>query len=247
MKISFVIPAYNEENYLGNCLNSIFKQTNGENYDFEIIVVNNASSDKTREVALKCPGVKIVDEPIKGLSRARHSGFLAASGDLIANIDADTILTRDWIDTVLNYFSKNKNLIALSGPHIHYDLAKMVKFYTKIYYLFGFLFYFITKKILNVSSMIQGGNFVVRKTALEKIGGFDQSFTFYGEDASMAKRLHKIGNVIFTFKLPLYASGRRLKYEGEIVMGLKYPINYFWTILFNKPFSKSYIDIREKK
>ena len=98
MKISFVIPAYNEEGYLGECLASVRRELARGRYDAEVIVVNNASTDKTAEIARSFPGVIVVDEPKKGLSQARHSGFAASSGDLIANVDADTILPKGWLD-----------------------------------------------------------------------------------------------------------------------------------------------------
>jgi len=69
MKLSVVIPAYNEAEFIGDCLNSIFHEIEGKNYDLEIIVVNNASTDKTREIVASFPQVKLVDEPAKGLVR----------------------------------------------------------------------------------------------------------------------------------------------------------------------------------
>ncbi len=92
--------------------------------------------------------------------------------------------------------------------------------------------------------MLQGGNFVFRKSAFVQAGGYNHKFTFYGEDAEVAKRLHKFGKVIFSFSLPIYTSGRRLREEGLLKTGFKYSINYFWTIFFKKPFNKKYKDIR---
>ena len=71
----------------------------------EIIVVNNASSDRTREVALGYPGVRVVDEPQKGLTFARQAGFAASTGELIANVDSDSRLTPGWVQTVLKEFA----------------------------------------------------------------------------------------------------------------------------------------------
>ena len=123
MKISFVIPAYNEEDYLPKCLEAILQEKQKGKYDMEIIVVNNASTDSTRKVALSYPGVIVVDEPKKGLTYARQAGFLNSTGDIIANIDSDSILTPDWLDTVMNNFTKNPKLVALSGPFIFHDLS----------------------------------------------------------------------------------------------------------------------------
>src|SRR5580693_9748636 len=121
MRLSFVVPAYNEEAYLPACLESILSQidprtTNLPAGTCEIIVVNNASTDRTREVALRYPGVTVVDEPRKGLTFARQAGFAASTGELIANVDADSRLTPGWVDRVLTEFARDPKLVSLSGP-----------------------------------------------------------------------------------------------------------------------------------
>jgi GT2 family glycosyltransferase len=104
----------------------------------------------------------------------------------------------------------------------------------------------INRYILRAGSMIQGGNFVLRREALEKIGGFDTTIAFYGEDTDIARRLNPIGDVKFTSKLKMFSSARRLKHEGTLTMAVRYAINYFWTTFLKKPFTQDYIDIREK-
>ncbi len=247
MKISFVIPAYNEENYLGECLESIKNAELDSSCDIEIIVVNNASTDSTGKVADSFEGVKVVNEPRKGLLFARQAGFKAADGELIANIDADTILTRDWIKTVAQEFAGDKKLVALSGPFIYYDLPLITNVGVRIYYYFGYISYLLHRFVFRIGALLQGGNFVVRRTALEKIDGYNLSLSFYGEDTDIAKRLRAVGKVRFTFRLPVYSSGRRLKTEGIINMMFKYPANYIWVTLFKRPFHSDYLDIRQKK
>lgn len=244
MKLSFVIPAYNEELYIANCLKSIFEETKDKLFDTEIIVVNNASSDRTKEVALSWSGVKVIDENRKGITYARQAGFKASIGELIANIDADTRLPQGWLAKVFSEFSKNEKLVALSGPHIPYDLSRAARLGFWFFYSLGYLTYLINHYILKKGAMLQGGNFILRREALEKIGGFDLGISFYGEDSDIARRIQKMGRVKFTFNLPIYASGRRLKNEGIIKAGLKYAINHVWIIFRKKPFSKEYRDIR---
>jgi len=246
MKLSFVIPAHNEEAYVGKCLDSIFKQLRGAAYDAEIIVVDNASTDRTKEVARKYPRVKVIGEPRKGIVWARRAGFLASSGDLVANVDADTMLTPGWIKRVFEEFSKDPHLLALSGPFIYYDLPPKTRILVKIFYHLGYLTYLVNHFILRASSMLQGGNYVIKRGALEAIGGYNTNIEFYGEDTDIARRVNKIGRVKFTFDLPMYASGRRLKGEGTFTTGLRYAMNYFWIIVFKRPFSASSADIRAK-
>jgi glycosyltransferase involved in cell wall biosynthesis len=244
MKLSFVIPAYNEEAYLQDCLQALIKELHHKAYNVEIIVVNNASTDNTKEIAQSFSGVTVIDEPIKGLARARQAGFMASTGDLIANIDADTKLPQGWIEEVLQAFHQNSNLVALSGPLIYCDLPVITRLLVRIFYYCGFCLHIVNKNILKRGAMLQGGNSVLRRSALESIGGYDLQFDFYGEDSDIARRIQKLGEVRFTFRLPIYSSSRRLREEGVMTSGLRYAMNYFWAIYFKKPYTKIAYHIR---
>jgi glycosyltransferase involved in cell wall biosynthesis len=245
MRISFVVPAYNEEAYVGRCLEAIVAQTQSHPQNFEIIVVNNASTDRTREIALSYPRVQVVDEPRKGLTYARQAGFDASTGDYIANVDADSVLTPGWVDEVIRNFTQHPQLAALSGPVIYYDLTPRQRVLVRVYYFIAWSTYAINRYLLRVGSMIQGGNFIVSRRALQAIGGFDTSIAFYGEDTDIARRISKQGPVVFTLKLKMFTSARRLNKEGILRMAFRYSINYFWTTFFKHPFTREYIDIRE--
>jgi glycosyltransferase involved in cell wall biosynthesis len=247
MKISFVIPAYNEEASLGACVASIQKELERTSCLAEIVVVNNASTDHTKAVALGMPGVRVVDELHKGLVRARKAGFDATNGELVANIDADTVMPKGWLATVLKEFAKDNNLVALSGPYIYHDLSSFFRAQIKVFYFFTWLLHLFNHHVLGVGAILQGGNFVIRRDAWNKAGGFDTAIEFYGEDTDVAKRLSKVGHVMWTWRLPMYTSGRRLAKEGLLYMSLKYTANYFWMTFVGKPFSTSYIDVRAKR
>ena len=256
MRLSFVVPAYNEEAYLPACLDSILAQIATLPSDTcEIIVVNNASTDSTRDVALRYPGVTVVDEPRKGLTFARQAGFSASTGNLIANVDADSRLTAGWVAKVLTTFAEaeaitranpdTKPLAAFSGPLVYYDLTPRQRVLVHVFYMTAWTTYAINRYILRVGSMVQGGNFVVNRAALESIGGFNTAISFYGEDTDIARRLNDVGEVRFTFDLKMSSSARRLKSEGMITMAARYSINYLWTTFFKRPFTDTYVDIRE--
>jgi len=245
MKLSFVIPAYNEEKYIGKCLLSVFKELEGKDYETEVIVVNNACTDRTREVVAEFPGVKIVDEMEKGLVPARRAGFLASSGELIANVDSDTMLTPGWVDKVFKEFSNDEKLVALSGPFVYYDLTGFVNFWVQAFFYLGFLSNLVNHYVFRGGSVLQGGNFIVTRAALEKIGGYNPNLNFYGEDADVARRISKVGKVKFTLRLPMYASGRRLRVEGAVMTGIRATLDYIWIMLWKKPFRKHVVtDIR---
>jgi cellulose synthase/poly-beta-1,6-N-acetylglucosamine synthase-like glycosyltransferase len=248
MKLSFIIPAYNEEHYIGDCLDAIVKERRELPpelaREIEIIVVNNKSTDGTAAVVTKYPEVKLVNEPEKGIVHARRAGFLASSGALIANVDADTRITSGWIKKVMDEFARDPKLVGISGPFIYYDASRSVRFWTRFFYYVGFVFYLLIRFVFRVGSILQGGNFVVRRDALEKIGGYDTNISFYGEDTDVARRLSKVGHVKFTFSLPALSSGRRLAKEGSIVAGFRYATNIVWITFFKKPKTQTYQDIR---
>lgn len=243
MRLSFVIPAYNEEKYIGKCLDSVLREM-GNDPGIEVIVVDNGSTDGTAKIVAAYPRVKLMRETRPGANSARQAGYLAARGDLIAHIDADTILIPGWIKKAEKKFAEEPELICLSGPYFYYDLSKELRALVKMFYFLTYLGYLFTKFILKNSSVVTGGNYVVRKMSLDKIGGHDTDIKFYGDDSDLARRLNKAGNVVFTFGFPIYSSGRRLAAEGVFTMGMRYGINHIWMILFNKPFSKNSIIVR---
>ncbi len=236
MKLSFVIPAYNEEKGIGKCLEAVFEEIKrNPGLEVEVVVVNNASTDHTREEALKFPGVTVVEEKLKGLVYARRAGFVATKGELVANVDADTRLPQGWLKKVIAEFEKDKNLVALSGPYIYYDLPLWQRALVKVFYFPGWAF----------GRMLQGGNFVIKRDAWEKAGGFDTSISFYGEDTDVARRIAKWGRVKWTWSLYAYTSGRRLQQEGFLYMGWIYALNFLSTNFLGRPYTRNYRDVRE--
>lgn len=245
MKLSIVIPAYNEEAVLADCLKIVDSRVAAQNHEVEIIVVNNASTDRTGEIARSFLGVKVVDESNKGLVRARHAGFIASTGDLIANVDADSKIPAGWVDKIFVEFEKEPKLVALSGPYIYYDIPWWFNALSRFYYALGLVSSYLTLNRARRGAMLQGGNFILRRTALEKIGGYRfHQFDFYGEETDVAMRICEVGKIKFTFSLPMVTSGRRMTEEGILRVASRYAINYFWTIFFARPYTKVNADIR---
>jgi hypothetical protein len=92
--------------------------------------------------------------------------------------------------------------------------------------------------------MIVGGNFAVKRKALEEIGGFDTSIKFYGDDTDLTRRLAEIGKIKFFKDLSVYSSPRRFEQEGAIKTSLKYIINFFSEWILKRPAHKEHEDIR---
>nr|WP_296768668.1 glycosyltransferase family 2 protein [Rhodococcus sp. (in: high G+C Gram-positive bacteria)] len=121
--LSVVVPAYNEEAYIGPCLAALVAQSN---HIHEIIVVNNNSTDRTVAVVeafmQSNPKVKLISEGAPGVAHARNTGFRAATGDILGRVDADTRVKPGWARAVLDYFSADgAHVGGVTGLNEPYD------------------------------------------------------------------------------------------------------------------------------
>ena len=101
LKFSVIVCAHNEARYVAACLHSVLAQTRPPD---ELLVVDNASTDETRAVALQIPHVRVVDEPRKGLVLAREAWRRAATGDVLVYLDADCRAPLTWLARVERHF-----------------------------------------------------------------------------------------------------------------------------------------------
>ncbi|NOW45883.1 glycosyltransferase involved in cell wall biosynthesis [Novosphingobium sp. SG751A] len=234
--ISLIIPAFNEEDYLPACLDAVMRNVAGK--AFEIIVVDNNSTDGTKQVVERYPGVTYVFEAEKGITRARQCGFKAAKGEILAYVDADTRPPAGWVEQIIEQFDKNDKLACLSGPYSFYDVSGLRNAISNAWFVAARPLYNFT------GYMLVGGNFAIRREALTKMGGFDATIEFYGEDVDIAKRAKKQGKVLFSPSFVMPTSGRRMARQGFAKTAAIYFINYFSIALRGKPATKSYLDIR---
>jgi len=236
--ISLVIPAYNEEKYIGDCL--LYALKNGNGKFLEIIVIDNASTDNTKEVAERFEGVRVVREDKKGLTAARQRGFLEAKGDVLAFVDADTQMPESWATRVATEFTTADNLACLSGPYVYHDTSRLQRFVAKWFYwrLLAMPMYFF------LGYMAVGGNFAIKRNVIERMGGFDTSIEFYGEDTNIARRAHEFGKVKFTLSLAMPTSGRRMASQGVIKTATIYVLNFLSEVTLKRPATREYTDIR---
>jgi len=235
--LSVIIPAYNEEAYIGPCLDSVLQNAIGRFH--EIIVVNNASTDRTYEVARARRDVRVVHEKQKGICFARQRGFEEATGEILAYIDADTRLPANWALIAERTFQNRPNLACLSGPYRYYDGPEAKRWVLNWFsrsvvpignWLFGY--------------MVVGGNFIATKRAIKEAGGFDKTINFFGEDLDLGRRLHRVGQMAYRSDFFVWSSGRRFYAEGLFKTSLVYLINSLCVVFFRKPFSTSHRDVR---
>lgn len=234
MRFSIVIPAYNEEEMIAKTLLSL-RRLGTPRKDYEVIVVDNNSKDKTGEIARANGADKVVFESEPGTNFAREAGRKAATGEIIAFLDADTTPPIDWLSKIEESLSR-KNVVAVSGPY-DYGFEGIMRFVDGVY---SKHFLPIVPKILRVlfwrkAGVLIGGNFAAWNWALEKIGGLPP-LRFYGDDVAIAMLLsRRVGGVYFNPELKVKSSPRRFEKEGLLKTNSKY-ISTYLKIYFSKEF-----------
>jgi glycosyltransferase involved in cell wall biosynthesis len=236
MKISVIIPAYNEEKYLSKTLEAILTQ---DYTDFEVIVVDNASTDRTSDIAKSFQKVKVLFEGNKGTMWACERGRKEATGEIIVRMDADCLPGKDWLSKGSAFFKDDKT-VGVSGPYDYYDAKKFFRYFSVH---FQKILYSLANAIIQSfkrGAVMIGGNSFMRASTLAAMGGFDTSFTFWGDDTDTAKRLAKFGRIIFDSDLVIKGSARRMKKEGSFNLTMRY-IFHFFKVIFrsNKKSSRN--------
>jgi len=185
LPVSIVIPVYNEQNYLPTCLEAIARQTVKP---FEVIVVDNNSTDDTRVVAEQFSFVKVIRESRQGVVYARDHGFNAARGEIIGRIDADTILSPDWVATVEQVFA-DPRVDAASGQLHYRDVGLKAAFDAIDWSIRRYL----AQRMGNLGEQfLYGGNMAIRASAWRSVRGQVCHERRYHEDLDLAIHLDKL-------------------------------------------------------
>ena len=237
MDISLIIPAYNEEASIGRCLETAIK--NGKGRFKEIIVVNNASTDTTAEVAGRYPGVTVVYEARKGTGNARQTGFEHSHADIVAYLDSDSLIPEDWVEKIEKRFTEDPTLVFLSGAYRYHDCSWPRALFLDAVWWFSLVAYWMVGYVGNT------GNCAMRSDAMRSIGGFDRTILFYGDDTDIARRLHAIGRTAWSMSFYNYSSSRRFSEQGVFKTYFAYFINYWWPVIFHRPYTPGHHDLKK--
>ena len=242
LTITTIVCAYNESRLLPACLYSLRSQTRPPD---EILVINNASTDDTGAVARAVPHVRVIDEPAKGLVRARETARRAAQTDIVAYIDADCRMPISWLERVERQFSKPHAPIAVTGPYRFYDWDWSGRAMLHAYdYLVAPPTHAAVHHLLGVGAILYGGNFAVRRDALAAIGGFDARIEFHGEDTNLGRRLTPVGRVAICQDCWVWTSARRYSAMGKRAVFSLYVRNFWSEILRHRPADGTHLDVR---
>jgi GT2 family glycosyltransferase len=184
-RVSVVICAYNAADTLEDNLRSIDQLTYP---DYEVILVNDGSKDRTSEIGRAHPRVRVIDTPNQGLSAARNVGLAEATGDIVAYTDADTRVDRDWLTFLVQPFvnsdvvgSGGPNVVPADDPPIAQCIARAPGGPTHV--------------LLDdrIAEHVPGCNMAFRRDALLAIGGFNAVYLRAGDDVDVCWRLQARG------------------------------------------------------
>ncbi len=186
-RVSVVICAYNAESTLRDCLEGV---TAIQYPDYEVIVVDDGSTDSTSDIAAEFP-VQLVQTPNQGLSKARNAGIEAATGEIVAFTDADARPDPDWL-TYLTVALADQTFAGVGGPNVAPPGDG-----------------FVADCVANApggpihvllsdqgAEHIPGCNMAFRKSALEDVGGFDARFRVAGDDVDICWQLQERGHTL---------------------------------------------------
>jgi hypothetical protein len=231
LDVSVIVPTLNEEKYLPKCLESLVRQPREE--EFEVIVVDGGSTDRTVEIARKFAD-KVLVKPMAPVGAARNLGAKEAKGEILAFIDADTVSSDHWIQQIVDAFDGNQAAIGVTGPTYPYGGTQ----------LDDLLYHIATGWVQRLSLKlgfphVAGFNCAYRKSAFWNAGGFDEGREL-SEDVMLSLRIRHEGRVLFDPEMVAYTSLRRIEKVGYPYLTAYYVINAAALMLFhrNLPYPK---------
>ena len=227
------MPTLNEEEIIENCLCSLKNQTC---QDFEILVVDGGSTDKTVEIAKDYQAKVVVKNDCPEFS-SRNIGAKLAKGEILLFTCADIVFPKDLFSKVRLKFEESQELIALTGPDIPQNsmLAKIE------YGIYNFIRYFFNALPRPLKKFSTSTNFLaIRKEHFEKTGGFISDIN---ADGIMGKQLTEIGQVEFCRNTYVFISARRFMKMGF----LKFNLHYLYVLENFFPFLSRTSFLREFK
>ena len=194
--ISFIIPAHNEEDYLPSTLQALRSTADALDQPYEIIVVDDASTDATREVAERA-GARVISIDRRHIAAARNAGAAAARGDAFIFVDADTAITAEVYRATLAALADGA---VGGGAVVRFDPP--VPLYVRIMLP-------LAMWVNRTFHMAAGCYVFAARDAFAEVGGFDEAF-FAGEETSFSRAMKKAGT-FRVLRAPVTSSGRKLR------------------------------------
>lgn len=228
IQVSVVIPAFNEEKYIGDTLNSLLKSEQQTHISYEVILVDNNSSDKTVDVARKFQDgmdLRIIKEEKQGRGAARARGFSEAKGEIILSADADTIFYKGWVETLTKAIKGDVVAVTTSCKIV--DSSSL----NNVIFNFAQPTFMVLYRIFLGHYWLSGFSSGISSSAYQKSGGFDANLQSQ-EDIDLSLKVAKLGKIKFINK-PVIFSGRRFK-KGLLIGLFDYVKNFIEVFVLKK-------------
>lgn len=210
LRVSIIIPAYNEERLLGETLRRVQAAQyafTAQGWTMEVIVCDNNSTDRTAELA-QAAGATVVFEPINQIARARNRGAAVAPGDWLLFIDADSHPSEELFEDVAEAINSGRYLAGGATVRLE-DGYPVANFFTGAW------------NWLSRCRLLLAGSFIFCEAqAFRKIGGFSHEL-FVGEELDLSVRLKQLGRetgkrIVILHRHPLVTSARKVRlYSGR--------------------------------
>lgn len=181
--ISIIIPVYNGEKTIGECLNSLMN-LDYPKHNYEVIVVDNNSQDKTKQITKQFPFIYLLEKK-QGAAAARNSGAKIAKGEILAFIDADVCVNSDWLSQITEAFTKYPQIDGIQGYSSGINGNIWAEFFQRFY---EYKYYPLIEKQENCVKNIDTKNFSILKDKFFSVEGFNEEYT-RAEDTDLGFRL----------------------------------------------------------
>jgi len=202
VEISVIVPTYNEEKGIEATLKSLSRQTLPRS-EYEIIVVDGNSGDRTREVAARLAD-RVILQTGRGVGGARNDGAAVAKGRIVVHTDGDALFREDWLETIRSLFKGG--VVCVCGPDSPREAEGRYRAFYGIINAFSYLC------SLAGLTWTRGTNTAVRRDAFIAVGGYSDLPIL--DDGELGMRLKKVGRLVYSQKVGVKVSMRRFKKQG---------------------------------
>lgn len=208
--VSIIVPTYRNWQQLISCIEALTGQSYPKNH-FEVIIINNDTSDPPPREFLLPENFKLIEEPKSGSYAARNAGLKTATGEIIGFTDSDCIPDSDWIKNAVDYLKENKECCRVAGP------IEIIRKHARpsIIQKYNQLYAFPQKNVIDHTGGSMTANLFTYRHVFSKVGNFDETFLSYG-DLEWGSRANKAGFPInYIEKIVVFHPPRTL---GEIIV-----------------------------
>jgi len=187
-KVSIIVPAYNEEETIADCIQSLLNLNYPKNM-YEILIVDNNSTDATSKIIQKYHNISYFNERKQGTATARNLGIKKSKGEILAFIDADCVASKNWLINLIEEFNPNTKIAGIGGKIRVFHPSSIIE-------KFGNLRLYNQEQFIEGTSgqppFLATGNCAYKAKILKKVGSFDTSF-ITSEDNDLGWRVHFLG------------------------------------------------------